>query len=182
VTLFLTNPHKSNCRCRPWHVTFDRLHFSTFPLFHRHLKLSSKIRSSLLYFSTAITFERFKTFCLHSSRGDRNFHTRARFNSHRYTIKSYKKKIVTKCLTNILSRKDTINYTNFKKYTNDYALYKKNYEVSCSLSSSNLRFCIILEPIVASGALQTFISIVQLPWITEGRSISSLAGAFGEWV
>lgn len=59
-------------------LLFDRLHFSIFLLFQRHLKLSSKIRSSLLYFSTAITFERFKTFCLHFSRAETETFTRER--------------------------------------------------------------------------------------------------------
>lgn len=46
------------------------------PLFH--LELSSKIRSSLLYFAAAITFERFKTFCLRSSRAETETFTRER--------------------------------------------------------------------------------------------------------
>lgn len=74
-------------------LLFDRLHFSTpssspSPVLETPETLE---QDSLLYFTTAITFERFKTFCLRSSRarGDRNFHTRARFNSHWYTIASY---------------------------------------------------------------------------------------------
>jgi len=79
--LFLTNPQKSNrrkfCRCRSWRVTpwsFTLLHLPTF----RDTWNSSKIRSSLLYFSAAITFERFKTFCLHSSPAETETFTRER--------------------------------------------------------------------------------------------------------
>lgn len=48
-------------------LLFDRLHFSALPQrFQRHLKLSSKIRCCTS--PRAITLERFKTFCLRSSR------------------------------------------------------------------------------------------------------------------
>jgi len=79
-------------------LLFERLHFSHLPPpIQRHLELSSKIRSSLLYFSAAITFERFKTFCLHSSHAEtENFHTRAWFNSYWYYRILPLKKVVTK--------------------------------------------------------------------------------------
>lgn len=103
ATFFLTNPQKSNRRkfrrCRSWRVLFDRLHFSTFLQFQGHLELSSKIRSSLLYFSAAITFERFKTFYLHSLHAETETFTRERDLIPIGTIESYSmsKKIVTKC-------------------------------------------------------------------------------------
>lgn len=82
VTLFLTNPQKSNRRkfrrCRSWRVTLWSFTLLHLPPFQRHLELSSKIRSSLLYFSTAITFERFKTFCLHFSHAETETFTRER--------------------------------------------------------------------------------------------------------
>lgn len=80
VTLFLTNPQKTagnSAGVVRDALLFDRLHFSTFPRFQGHLELSSKIRSSL-YFFAAITFERFKTFCLHCLHVETKTFTRER--------------------------------------------------------------------------------------------------------